>query len=218
MRPYASWTGTKKTLRELRAHGWRLLMSPETLLRTKGKQAPAWADGSPAPYALDNGAWTAYQKGLPFDSEAFVWAYERVGYGADWVVIPDSVANKEQTLEMLSSWFHELEHPKKLIAVQDGMHPEDIMDYLEQGAGIFVGGSTEWKLASLPTWGRVSRRFGAWLHVGRVNTVRRIRHCQQAGADSFDGTSATRFSKNIPRLTRSLNQLNLWGDYDSGPI
>ena len=193
-------------------------MSPETLQRTKGKEAPSWPDGSPAPYALDNGAWTCYQKGTPFDVDGFKWAYERIGLGADWVVIPDSVGNKEKTLELAQTWFQQIEHPKKLIAVQDGMSPDDVMNYIEQGAGIFVGGSTEWKLRSLPTWGRVARDKEVWLHVGRVNTVRRIRHCQQAAAHSFDGTSATRFRKNIGRLTRALNQMNLWGEYDSDPI
>jgi hypothetical protein len=218
MTPYASWTGSRKTLQELRAHNWRLLMSPETLKRTAGKTAPKWADGSPAPYALDNGAWTAHQQNQPFDVAAFKWAYGRIGAGADWVVIPDFVGNAIETLRMLRIWYCKIQHPRKLIAVQDGMEPADVLPYLKRGGGLFIGGSTDWKLQTLPKWGALAASLKCWLHVGRVNTVRRIRHCQQAGADSFDGTSATRFSKNIPRLTRSLNQLNLWGDYDPGLI
>ena len=88
---YASRTGTRTTLDRLRAHGWRLLMSPVTLKDCKGKQAQRWADGTAAPYALDNGAWTAHQRGRPFDSDAFMWAFECIGAAADWVVAPDIV-------------------------------------------------------------------------------------------------------------------------------
>ena len=214
MYPFASWTGSKKTLRSLQAHQWRLLMSPETLKRCKGQSRPFWADGSEAPYALDNGAWSAHQQNKPFDFAAFEWAFDRIGAKADWVVVPDVVGNAKATLAMAADWFERIEHGQKLIAVQDSMQPADIEPYMQQGAGIFVGGTTDWKLKSLPVWGELAKKHKAWLHVGRVNTVRRIRHCQQAGANSFDGTSATRFSKNIPRLTRALNQLNLWGDYD----
>ena len=63
---YASRTGTRTTLDRLRAHGWRLLMSPVTLKDCKGKQAQRWADGTAAPYALDNGAWGCHQQGRPF--------------------------------------------------------------------------------------------------------------------------------------------------------
>ena len=46
--------------------------------------------------------------------------------------------------------------------------------------GIFVGGSTPFKLETMPAWGELAREIGCWLHVGRVNSGRRIRDCHAA--------------------------------------
>lgn len=53
---YASRTGTAENIELMRAHGWRMLVSAANDLRHEGM-----------PYALDNGAWSYHQKGLPFD-------------------------------------------------------------------------------------------------------------------------------------------------------
>lgn len=71
---YASRTGTKRNLAGLRGAGWRLLVSATGILRHEGFQ-----------YALDNGAWTAFQKGVPFDEQKFAAALrklERRAHGA----------------------------------------------------------------------------------------------------------------------------------------
>jgi hypothetical protein len=90
--------------------------------------------------------------------------------------------------------------PRVLIAVQDGMAPDDLVPHIGVRVGLFVGGSTGWKLATLRQWGRLATDHGVWLHVGRVNTVRRVRRCLQAGATSFDGSSVSRYSANVHKL------------------
>ena len=82
----------------------------------------------------------------------------------------------------------------------------DLVDLVSERVGIFVGGSTEWKESSLPRWGELSQSSGCYLHVGRVNTMRRTRLCALAGADSYDGTSVTRWATNIHRLDRARRQ------------
>jgi hypothetical protein len=77
---------------------------------------------------------------------------------------------------------------------------------VEPRIGIFVGGSTAWKIESLILWGRFAAIFGCYLHVGRVNTARRIRLCALAGADSFDGSSASRFATTLPLLEAARRQ------------
>jgi len=47
------------------------------------------------------------------------------------------------------------------------------------------------------------------LHVGRVNSARRIRLCAMAGADSFDGSSASRLAVSLRNLDNARNQLAL---------
>jgi len=61
----------------------------------------------------------------------------------------------------------------------------------------------EW---SMPQWGRLAKAAGCHLHVGRVNTARRVQLCAAAGANSFDGTSVSRYSNMLPLLDNALRQ------------
>ncbi len=166
-------------------------------------------------YGIDNGAWSAYQKGTPFDAALFRGLLEGLGAGADWIVVPDVVAGGLDSLRFSESWFDELERfsPIKLLPVQDGMTPADVAPLLGPRRGIFVGGSTEWKESTMEQWGELARARGCHLHVGRVNSIRRIRLCALAGADSFDGTSVTRYAVTIGRLDQARKQRALiFGD------
>lgn len=193
---YASRTGTRRNLAALRDAGWRLLVSARGVHRTEG-----------FPYALDNGAWSAYQKGEAFDVAAFVLAYERLGAGADWVVAPDQVAAGLASLELTLEWLPQLRDARMvLIAVQDGIEATDVRPYLGARVGLFLGGSTEWKLRTARAWGALAREVGCYYHFARVNSAKRIRLAQDVGAHSFDGTAATRFAVNVPRLTNATRQ------------
>ena len=193
---YASRTGTRRNLDALRAHGWRLLVSARGVHRTEG-----------FPYAVDNGAWTAHQRGEPFDVHAFETVVDLLGSGADWIVAPDIVAGGLPSLRLSVSWLPRLSPlGLVLVPVQDGMAEADVAPLLSSSVGVFLGGSTPWKLRTMRQWGAVARSRGAYYHVGRVNTARRIAMCAEAGAASFDGSSASRFAVNVPRLTRAAGQ------------
>lgn len=194
---YASRTGTRRNLDALRDAGWRLLVSARGVLRTEG----FW-------YALDNGAWTAHANGEPFDDAAFVRAVNYLGAGADFVVAPDIVCGGPASLALSLHWLPWLRPrcQRILVPVQDGMENDDIAPMLSAELGIFVGGSTEWKEATTGRWAALARKHGAWCHVGRVNTARRIAICLSAGADSFDGSNASRFSKSVPLLDGARRQ------------
>lgn len=198
---YASRTGTRRNLDALRAAGWRLLVSAAGVLRTEDM-----------PYALDNGAWTAYQQGRAFDENAFRRALDKVGEGADWIVLPDIVAGGLRSLDYSLTWLERLRgFPRQLlIAVQDGMEIDDVREVLSPVVGIFVGGSTQWKEATTGAWGSVARRRNCYLHVGRVNSVRRIRICSAAGANSIDGTSASRYALSLPPLDAATRQVDMF--------
>ena len=207
---YASHTNSTRTLSELHRLGWHVLMTPTSVQKIRGKTRPTWPDGSPAPYAMDNGAWTAFVRGTPFDAPAFRFALERIGEGTVWVVMPDCVGDAQRTLEMAEEWWPELCQHQVLLAVQDGMRQDQVVAWLDRGlAGIFVGGSTEWKLRTLADWARLARDHGRICHVGRVNSVRRVRQCIDAGVHSVDGTGATRCTCVARRLSRGLIQQSL---------
>lgn len=193
---YASRTGTRTTLAALRGAGWRLLVSATGVWRTEG-----------FPYALDNGAWTSFQQGRPFDEGLFTGLVAQLGAGADWVVAPDIVAGGLKSLAYTEAWLPRLSAYHALVAVQDGMSVEDVRPLLSPGrVGLFVGGSTEWKVETIPIWGRLAREAGCYLHVGRVNTAKRMRLCMVSGADSFDGTSVTKFPKTLGLLERTRRE------------
>lgn len=199
---YASRTGTRRNLIALRGAGWRLLVSATGVLRNEG-----------FPYALDNGAWTAFSKGAPWDERLFTKALTMLGSEADWTVLPDVVAGGMPSLELSLRWMRRVldETPRALLAVQDGMTPADVRPFLGERVGIFVGGSTDWKLRTMLDWSALGQSVGCWVHVGRVNTKGRIARCVAAGVTSFDGTSASRFAKTLPFLDEARRQLALKG-------
>lgn len=141
--------------------------------------------------------------------EGLAYAIDR-GAGADWIAVPDIVAGGASSLEFSLSWLPRLRGVAPLLLpVQDGMRVEDVTPLVGKDLGLFVGGTTRWKLDSLQQWGVVARARGCHLHVGRVNTARRIALCAAAGAESFDGTSVSRYVVNLPRLENARRQLAL---------
>jgi len=205
--PYCSSTGTRSTRAALQAAGWRVLVVPT------GKDKNYGLD-----YAIDNGAWSAYQRGLPFDEKAFMrtlkWSAKQ-DIKPDWIVVPDIVAGGIKSLEYSLGWIDRVSsYGPLLLAVQDGMTPEHIERYIGSELGIFLGGTTQWKLSTMMEWGELCHSKAKdgnrpWYHCGRVNTVRRISLCASSGADSFDGTSVARFPCNLGRLNRARKQLAL---------
>lgn len=201
MRAYASRTGTRRNLDAMREAGWRLIVSAAGCLRNENMA-----------YALDNGAWTAFQQGKQLDEKLFMTAVERMGEGADWIVLPDIVAGGLRSLDYSLTWLERLRGipTRLLIAVQNGMEVEDVRSFLNPAVGIFVGGDTEWKEKTAVQWGSVARRRNCYLHVGRVNSARRIAICNAAGANSFDGTSVSRYSCTLQPLDKATRQPDMF--------
>jgi len=203
---YASRTGTRRNLDALRRAGWRLMVSARGALRTEGFR-----------YALDNGAWTSFQRGEPFDETAFERAVTRLGADADWIVVPDIVMGGMASLKFSRMWLARLRNRRALakarfmIAVQNGIVPAHIRDLVGPRIGVFVGGDTEWKLATMAGWARFAQARGAICHVGRVNSARRIRLCAAAGVDSFDGSGVSRFAAALPPLDLARRQADVEG-------
>jgi hypothetical protein len=162
-------------------------------------------------YALDNGAWTAFCQKQPFDEKAFLEVYSKLGARADFVVLPDIVAGGLGSLAFSMKWRAELvEKCPQLLAVQDGIDVNDIGPLVGPHLGIFVGGTDKWKEQTMNDWGHCARERGAYFHVGRVNTRRRIHLCEAAGTDSFDGSSASRYAATIELLDDARKQGDLW--------
>jgi hypothetical protein len=186
----------------LRAAGWRVLITPTHPQRPDGFR-----------FAIDNDAWHCHQAGMPFDAPPFMGLVERFGCLADFVVVPDIVGGGRRSLDFSVSWLEKLRGLRRLLLpVQDGMPAELVGDVLRQhrDLGLFLGGSTEWKLKTMYQWGMVACSARRYYHVARVNSMRRVRLAAEAGADSFDGSGAAIFPNvNLGRLQAARLQPSL---------
>ena len=210
--PFASLTGTRSTAAALAQAGWGALITPDTY--RPGRVSAAIEAG--APIAIDNGAWSVYQRGGDWVSDmakTFCALVEGYGKRAAFVVAPDIVAGGGASLDLSRRYLPWLLERARvvLVPVQDGMDPGDVAELLDQypGAGLFVGGSTEWKWRTAPEWVALGARFGVPVHLARVNSQRAIRAAGAMGASSYDGTSAVQFPSSLDRLQRERAQLPL---------
>jgi len=147
-------------------------------------------------WALDNGCFSSR-----WTPQRWLAALERHRDtpGCLWAVVPDVVADARATNTMWCRWLPAVHRHGYAAAyvLQDGCVG------IPLGArAVFVGGSTEWKL------GRAARalvieakRLGLWAHMGRVNSLRRLRYAESIGCDSVDGTFvAFGPDHNLPKL------------------
>lgn len=147
------------------------------------------------PWACDNELYAAWAKSgfastkdaiyHHWDSAAFldmlVWCCEQFNKPR-WVVVPDVPGNARDTLREFAKWAPHIESTGLTLAmaVQDGMNPSDVPDKVV----CFVGGSTEWKWANVRRFCDECERT----HVGRVNRYEKLWICDDAGAESVDGS------------------------------
>ncbi len=160
-------------------------------------------------WAADNDAFSAW------DQERF-WKMLRAISLADrsrflWVVCPDVVADAQATVNRWVEWWPQLDAlgiPAAFVG-QDGL--EGIPDQIpwEDMAAFFVGGSTEWKLSvAAERLVREAKSREKWVHVGRCQTMKRIQHAVEIGADSIDGGSFSRWpDKYFPLALQWLSRL-----------
>lgn len=122
-----------------------------------------------------------------------------------FVTVPDVVADGPATLVRFRLWCPVIERyelPKALVA-QNGMEHLDLpWDHFD---ALFIGGDTEWKL-SLAAARLIfqAKQRDKWVHIGRVNSVKRRAWFESLGADSYDGTGWSKFSRAmLPLATRA---------------
>lgn len=166
------------------------------------------------PWAADNGCFGGFDRAAFL---AMLAAIHRAGLdlmraGSPvctrplWVVCPDVVGDAYATLQLWREWRHTLKAynlPAAFVA-QDGCEGGYIP--WRRVACLFVGGSTAYKESDAVAWLiREAKRHGRMVHVGRVNTERRLRLFDGLGIDSIDGTQFSMFPDTyIPRWAERL--------------
>lgn len=177
----------------MRAGEIGLLITPAD--RRKPAGYPVWA--------ADNGC---FGKGYPGDAGYLTWLDELSPHvdRCLFAVAPDVVGDHEATLARSRPFFtaiRELGYPVAFVA-QDGLTadacPWDEFDVL------FIGGSTDWKLGpDVVDLCFVAHQRGVPVHLGRVNSAKRLRHAAHLGCATADGTFlAFGPDQNLPRMRR----------------
>jgi len=144
------------------------------------------------PYGLDNGAFSAWRKGRPWEPGPFLRLVERslaLPYPPAVAVTPDVVAGGLRSLEFSLAWRDRLpDEVPWYLAVQDGMTPADVAPHAGRFAGVFLGGTDAFK-RTVAEWREFSRGAGLPLHWGRCGTARRAREAVAVGVDSLDSVT-----------------------------
>ncbi len=160
------------------------------------------------PWFYDNGAFGDWKAGRDFDEAQFVADIEAIARSGDrprFLVLPDLVARGQESLAVSARWAPRLSATAPLyLAVQDGMSTSDVAPLAPQLAGLFVGGTLEWKIATGGTWVRAAHRLGLACHIGRVGTEDRIAWARRIGADSIDSSLPLWSEDNLRRFLRAL--------------
>lgn len=182
-------------MRQLAARGYPLgiLAQPDTGVHTQVAHYAA--------YAADNGC---FAQGDRFDMARYLcWLTtlthkDRCLFAVAPDVVGDAAATWKRSRYVLPV-LRALGFRAALVA-QDGLDPRrldwDAFDCL------FVGGTTAYKLSeSAYRAVAEAKARGKWCHMGRVNSLRRLRAAAMAGYDSADGTFLRRAPDiNVPRM------------------
>jgi hypothetical protein len=153
---------------------------------------------------MDNGAFGAWMHKREWDEAGF-YSKATVKWrpAARWIAVPDVVADRAATIAMWHKHAPLLAEFPKAFVVQDGMSSADVPGNAEV---VFVGGTTDWKWATVRGWCRDFPR----VHVGRVNTERLLWMAHECGAESCDGTGWFRGDKvQLEGLLRYLRESSI---------
>jgi hypothetical protein len=154
------------------------------------------------PFALDNDAFVLRDKWQESDWLEMLNKVRMSGQNPAWVLIPDSVGNRQRTLSLWQQYAPQASRYgwPLAFAVQDGMTAADVPHDTDV---VFVGGTTRWKWQSLPMWASNFPR----VHVGRVNQLRRLWTCEEYAVESVDGTGWMREGDDGKRMRPMLRWL-----------
>jgi len=143
------------------------------------------------PWAADNGCYAG------FDPAGFGDYLGRIAHQPRclFVCVPDCVGNALGTLWQFWFWRSRVAAAGQPLAFvgQDGA--EDLHVPWGQFAVWFIGGSTAWKLSGASAdLAREAKARGKYIHMGRVNSLRRLQAAYDMGCDSVDGSSYSRWA------------------------
>jgi hypothetical protein len=160
-------------------------------------------------WGADNGCFAKPEKFVLVEYLTWLAARRYAAHNCLFATAPDVVGDAVATWERSLPVFEQIRalgFPATL-AAQDGI--ENMQIDWDAFDVLFIGGSTEWKLSHhVRVLVAEAKRRGKWVHMGRVNSLLRLKTAAMFGCDSADGTFlAFGPDKNIPRLLAWLDEL-----------
>lgn len=171
-------SGSKKHIEKYGTHAVGGLLVP-----SNGELATKYSDLG-ASWAMDNGCF----HGL--DKPAYIKMLKsNAGTpGCLWCVVPDVVCDAEATLKRFRMWQPVVKYFGYPIAFVAQNGAENMPLPWNDFDCLFLGGDTDWKIGHAAfTLVEEARSQGKWVHMGRVNSRRRIRIAGEFGCNSVDG-------------------------------
>jgi len=167
-------------------------------------------------WAADNGCF------LGLDRPKFLAMLDKIA-GQEtrpkFVTVPDVVADHRATCATWHEWTREFKArdlPRAFVlqnGIGDDLNPAQAIPWGIVHA-LFIGGTTEFKLSP---WVREAVRLangnGVWVHMGRVNSVKRLRYAMEIGVDSIDGSGISRFAEKRARMLNFIDRARS-GEFD----
>lgn len=183
-----------ETRKQLNDHGIGILLTPHSQRNLTGE---GWI------WAADNGCfasrwnhkiWLEFLETRPNPQTAL------------FAVVPDTVGDPKDTTH---KWHQHHQTVRNLgykpaYVLQDGATPHDLpWDDMD---ALFIGGSTKYKLSEdAKNYVDQGKQRNKWVHMGRVNSRKRIQLAYNWGCDSVDGTYlAFGPDINTPKLIKML--------------
>ena len=158
-------------------------------------------------WCFDNDCFNGGFKPMPWMSSILkLVPYRRT---CDFIVMPDVVGDALATKSLWYKYFPHIKQYKMPLAyvAQNG---GGVLDIPEQAKVLFIGGDNEFKLGEE---GRIcvekAKARGLRVHMGRVNSLKRLRYAKSIGCDTVDGTYIC-FGKDIntPKLNHMMEQVH----------
>lgn len=172
-----------------------------------------------ANWGADNGC---YARPASFTMPLYLAWLERMRPAAAsclFATAPDVVGDARATWERSAPTFAAIRSAgyNAALVAQNGIEEMDVA--WSEFDALFLGGDTAWKLSDhARAITREAKRRGMWVHMGRVNSLRRLEIAVDFGCDSVDGNFlGFGPDANLPRMLSWLDTLrdaprfDLWG-------
>jgi hypothetical protein len=139
------------------------------------------------PYGLDNGCFAG-----ELDRATWDRMLEEAEIDAPvFACLPDVVGDARRTVELFKYFTRHTNGIPRALVLQNGIEDVDIP--WDDTAAVFIGGDDAFKISPVAIRiAKVAKMLGKWVHVGRVNTAKRVRNWRGL-ADSIDGTGMSRY-------------------------